>query len=444
LAASAILAALLAPATSPAGPLLLAVALLVLLVGAAQRSKPLRHGRLVDRVMVAVSTILLVAVGIKLATDGTLGNAIADVQLDTAPRGAVDAPSGPLPDIVIVMLDGFPGDAAARLAPTAGSQYDPDAFPTALTDLGFKVQRNSHSNYLLTPMTLSSMFDMRHLVDVPNLEGRPEESRDGRSFRRLLDRSSGLETLHRAGYELIWVDGGFSHIEARRVDRWIDHGEPTELEVRVLANTFAGSLLNALAPTALSDLHRERILTTLDDVTRLIDEPHTKPRFVFVHVASPHAPWVFGPHGERRTEGLQSFYMDPAGVRGIDRSEGIRRVFDQASFVADRTTAELSRLVDRDDPPAVVVFSDHGPGTVIDFRAPATTDLVERSSNFLATFTPGQPNLFDRFTTPVNILPTLFGGYLGLDVPRQPDTIYAWSDSLYNLFPVDVPGVSSR
>jgi len=96
------------------------------------------------------------------------------------------------------------------------------------------------------------------------------------------------------------------------------------------------------------------------------------------------------------------------------------------------------------NPPAVVVFSDHGPGTEISFAEPATTDLIERSSNFLATFTPGKPGLYDEFTTPVNILSTLITGYLGEDVPRQPDTIYAWSGSELNLFPVDVFGTNAR
>jgi hypothetical protein len=92
----------------------------------------------------------------------------------------------------------------------------------------------------------------------------------------------------------------------------------------------------------------------------------------------------------------------------------------------------------------VIVFSDHGPGTNLSFTDPRSTDLVERSSSFFAAFTPGQPNLYAEFTTPINILSTLFGGYLGVEVPKQPDTIYAWSDSQFNLFPVEVPGAGPR
>jgi hypothetical protein len=224
------------------------------------------------------------------------------------------------------------------------------------------------------------------------------------------------------------------------VDRWIDHGQPNSLELRELWLTFAGTILTTAQPDLLSSLHRDRVLSTLADIPRLIDEPHDRPRFVFIHVPSPHSPWIFGPNGEPRTERIDSFFADPVAGRPIDRQEAIRRVFDQATFLADQTTKELAALVERPDPPVVVLFSDHGPGTDISFSDPVTSDLVERSSNFFATFTPGRPGLFDRFTTPVNIFPTLFDGYLGRSFDRQPDTIYAWKGSELNLFPVEVAG----
>ncbi len=65
----------------------------------------------------------------------------------------------------MILLDAFPGDRAA----THATDYDADAFPAALTSRGFDVIRDSHSNYLETQLTLTSMFWMRHLVDIPAL-----------------------------------------------------------------------------------------------------------------------------------------------------------------------------------------------------------------------------------------------------------------------------------
>ena len=140
----------------------------------------------------------------------------------------------------MIMLDGYPGDAAARLATESGSPYDPDAFPDALTSLGFNVQRNSHSNYLLTPMTLASVLDMRHLVGEPGLVDAGVEAAGGRGFRRVADAGEALDVLHDRGYELVWVDGGFSRIEIRRVDRWIENGRPARSRSGVLSDTVLG------------------------------------------------------------------------------------------------------------------------------------------------------------------------------------------------------------
>ena len=444
LAASALIVALLAPWDSPAAFVLLGVGVAVLAEGAIHRDRDLVYGRLIDRVMLILAFIILLAAGIKAVTDGAIAGAIADVQLVMSPRGPVEPMSTRPPDIVMIMLDGFPGDAAASLAAKAGSPYDPDCFPRGLTDLGFHVQRNSHSNYLLTPMTLASMFDMRHLPTDPTFLEIGDEVGPGRGFRRVLDGSRALEDLHRHDYELVWVDGGFNHVETRRVDRWIDPGTIDGIEVQFLASSFFGRIVSTVAPDFPSGLHRDRLLATLADIPRLIDEPHEKPRFLFVHVPAPHSPWVFGPNGEHRTDDIRNFYSDPIGSRHIDRNEAIRRVFDQATFIADRTEHELRVLLDRPDPPVVVVFSDHGPGTDMDFHRPESSDLVERSSNFLATYTPGHPDLYNGFTTPVNIFPTLLSAYLGVDVPRQPDSIYAWSGSEANIVPIDVPGTNSR
>src|SRR4029079_14463170 len=69
------------------------------------------------------------------------------------------------PDIYVILRDGYPGDDAAELDPL----FDADAFPDALEDRGFDVQRHSRSNYLLTRLTLATMFGNDHVADDPAL-----------------------------------------------------------------------------------------------------------------------------------------------------------------------------------------------------------------------------------------------------------------------------------
>jgi len=442
LVASAVVVALIAPHGSPAGPALLVIALLVCVEGLVHRNRPLRYASLFNRVLTATAVIALIATGIRLINTGALVDAIEDVQLDFASRGPIEPRPDRPPDIVFLMLDGYPGDRAAELARQAGSTYDPDAFPDALTSLGFNVQRQSHSNYLLTPLTLASVFSMRQLDELPSLRSDVPPRNAERALRRQINEGEALDVLHRAGYELAWVDAGFAATEVRRVDRWVNIGAPNEFEIALLSSINLGDVILGAAPDLLSDLHRQQVLETLDALDRLAAEPHDQPRFTFVHVPSPHAPWVFGPNGEPRLEGIRTFFADPLGKRTIDRDEAVRRVFDQSTYLASQVDRALEPIVSRQDPPIIVVFSDHGPGTGFNFLDPEHSDVAERSSNFLATFTPGMPDLFASFTTPVNLFPTILNGYLGTDVARQPDTLHSWEGSILHLTDVPTPVAS--
>ena len=62
-------------------------------------------------------------------------------------------------------------------------------------------------------------------------------------------------------------------------------------------------------------------------------------------------------------------------------------------------------------------------------RPRCSSDLEVRASNFMAALAPGHPGLMDSRPTPVNLFPTLFGAYLGRDIARQPDSIWAYRNS---------------
>ena len=116
----------------------------------------------------------------------------------------------------------------------------------------------------------------------------------------------------------------------------------------------------------------------------------------------------------------------------------IRRHLGQATYTANLTVAAVDQiLASADSPPVIIVFSDHGPGTEFDPSKPLESDLVERSSNILAVYSPGHAGLFASPTTPVNILPRVFNAYLGTTIPEQADTTFAWRDSRLDTLAVD-------
>ena len=423
LAATCLLLTLLT-SSDPLALILLVVAAGILVEGVIHRGRPSWIARLATRLMNAVVIVLIIATVIA----ATQAAAWASIEEDVTTPALAPLPAASIsatdPDIYVILLDAFPGDRAARHA-TNG--YDPDALPAALTARGFDVIRDSHSNYLLTPLTLTSMFWMRHIVDIPALD--PPFGPTARDWWRLklaLNDAPAIADLRAHGYEVISVDGGYAHAHLDRVDRFIGQPTPPELELAVINNTRLRKLFSTFAPSALPELARTRIGDAFAAADALATEPHDRQRFVFVHVAAPHPPWVFNADGSARDPG----YVSVTGEGALPIQESFDAGFAQATYIAGETTKVVDRILAASKrPPVVVVMSDHGPGSDFSWTDPSGSDYVARASNLMAAYTPGHPGLIGERLTPVNLLPTLFDAYLGVHVDRKPDSIWAWRTS---------------
>ena len=242
--AAIVVLALLATDDRLAAVLVLGAAV-VLVDGLVRRGRPTVVARTATRVLSGIGLILVIALVVDLVQFGAIGAATAD--LTRPPLPAAGAAEADQPDMYLFLLDGYPGDRAAAHS----AVFDRDAFPTALADRGFDVVRDSHSNYLLTPLTLASMLSMRHLVDIPEL-GPPygPVMRDWRRMRGVLDDAPVFAALRSAGYEVTVLDAGYGHAQLRRVDHFIEAPGPQELELVVLENTRLAGLLGDRRPAA--------------------------------------------------------------------------------------------------------------------------------------------------------------------------------------------------
>ena len=93
-------------------------------------------------------------------------------------------------------------------------------------------------------------------------------------------------------------------------------------------------------------------------------------------------------------------------------------------------------------PPIILILSDHGSGSGVNWTDLAHSDLDERSANLFAAYTPGHPDLFPHDITLVNVFGRLLGGYYGVQVAEQPDTLYRWDDTMSHLVEVRRRSVS--
>ena len=125
----------------------------------------------------------------------------------------------------------------------------------------------------------------------------------------------------------------------------------------------------------------------------------------------PHPPAVFGPDGESIPVALSSTYGDLSP----NYASAKELYVGQLAYVDERVEAVVAGLVDSSPSSVVVLMSDHGSRYGSNDH-PMLWD-IESVESFFSARTPGHPRLFGDSPTPVNLFPTLFNAYLGMDLP---------------------------
>jgi hypothetical protein len=336
--------------------------------------------------------------------------------------------------MVVYLLDGYPGMTAAARLPGV----DARSFPAALAQRGFAVHDDSRTNYLITRIVLASMLDGRHIAEIPSLAAPygADAAVDARLLRSVMETGSGLANIRAAGYDIVWVSSGWSHLDIRNVDRRVEAPGPNEFEMALFRHTAIGDILQTIDPNGFAEVMRTRIEAAFRAGPAIVAEPHDRPRFVFVHVPAPHAPPVYRSDGGPEDGSPDSRWnIDPAEQAPGERAA--RRV-GSVETIGRMTVASVDAVQSAArTPPVIVIFSDHGTDVNWHDATPLTSDVAERSSSFLATLTPGQPDLFKEPTTPVNIIGTLTNAYMGTSVPLRADETYAYDGSVLNVIPIE-------
>ena len=343
------------------------IGLLVVVEGLVNRGIDWQLGRTATRALSALGAALVLVVVVACLQQGSFGWAVEDVQARLArePTAATYDPAAP--DIYVVLLDGYPGDDAAELEPS----FDANAFPEALEERGFDVQRHSRSNYLLTRLTLATMFGNAHVVDEPTFAPPfGPTAADSRRLRRFSDQGPIMRLLGDAGYERITTPSAALDLGLYGLDRVIPHAGLHEFEFGMLKITTAGRLDRA----ARARLHRRASLAPTHRRHRRDKDPrrgaHDRPRFVYSHVMAPHPPYLFDANGTPTGDSvLSDSFVEPANKgRSAIR---VAATFDYATYASREAIGIVDAiLTDEREDPVIVVMSDHGTETGFSGRDP--------------------------------------------------------------------------
>jgi len=316
------------------------------------------------------------------------------------------------PDVYFFVLDQY----ARSDILTEYFEYDNSAFLNGLRELGFYVAACSQSNYPNTNYSLTATLNYDYVSSLG------EDFAPGNTslnpIHQALWNNRVKDTFRQLGYQVIAFETGYNFTELEDADIFykLSSNKISNFEALLLRNSamLVPADFGLLDQYYLSDddRKRERIRFVLD---RLEDIPSLPGRkFVFVHLAMPHPPFVFGPNGE--AEVIPPYYENgEAGYRKADFRRGYR---NQVVFISTEMLDVLKKiLANSSQTPVIIVQGDHGTVTIPNEKRMSILNAY--------LFPDAQPPLHPRIS-PVNNFRLVFNTYFNGSLPLLPDQSFAY------------------
>jgi hypothetical protein len=275
---------------------------------------------------------------------------------------AYAADSQDLPDVYYIILDAYA--RADTLRQVFG--LDNSAFLEGLRSLGFYVAECSQSNYSQTELSLGSSLNLGYLGDV--VDQPLVQETDRRRLWPLLRHSLVRESLEGMGYTTVAFETGYYWTEWEDADLYLAPrggwlSGMTAFEATLLRSTAAWAAIDAapVLPAGLlrdmdrsTEAHRNRVQFVLNELSHMAEVPG--PKLVFVHLVSPHRPFVFDALGNP----VEDDYTWTRSHMGLEAY--IRGYREQVRYLNSQILPILSRLIAESDPaPVIIMQGDHGP-----------------------------------------------------------------------------------
>ncbi|HKT61154.1 MAG TPA: sulfatase-like hydrolase/transferase [Gemmatimonadales bacterium] len=321
---------------------------------------------------------------------------------------------GPARDIYLIVLDEYAN--ADVLHDALG--FDNRPFLDSLRALGFTLPTVG-ANYAHTMLALPTMLNAAHMAPLAQELG--PANKDPSIPNALLASNRVARFLKQRGYRYIFMPSFWwlSTAEMPTADSVVHVLPGFNLDRELGRTEFRRTLVKA---SLLDYVHRDAawdarfIRRTLEQAARLPEV--REPVFAFIHVLSPHSPFVFDPQCR----------LPPRWNEGRRKLEAYIGQLPCLNRMVLATVRHLIR--DSDVPPIILLQGDHGSATRGFTRAQAVDDLTplaawERLGAFGAYYLPGGgAEAFGDSVTVVNVMGNVLRYYFGAALPREPDERY--------------------
>lgn len=376
---------------------------------------PAEAGKKVWLILTSMAAILLVLNFVKIVP-AELQKKSQAANGSTASAAAPAKPAAGAqvyPDIYWLIFDEFSGFDVA-------SDYfnypEIDQFSEHLQQMGFQVVEGSHSSSYLT---------LHQIATRLNYEQLPADLDELAYYQKISDNKV-MHLLKSKGYTTVVMDEARSASFAFQAKTAIQADillEDTlvsgQAAPEMVFNPF--SLLVAertmLLPFTQNydienvdlEKHRDTVYFVADELGKL-DLP--QPKFVYSHLLLPHMPFMFAENGS---------YLQPSAYHDWNY------YFGQYQFtlkIIDRTVQTIMEAADPDNPPIIILQSDHGARNLGDNgngeRSLINYPDIYRTSILYAVYAPACPNMpLTDGIDPVNTFPLVFNCLFDSNIPLQ-------------------------
>jgi len=302
------------------------------------------------------------------------------------------------PDIYYIILDAYTRSDVMK----DKDGYDNSAFINSLKDMGFYVAECSQTNYPRTSLSLGSSLNMDYLQNISDVY-QPATNNLIYNF-NAIDSNTVRKTLENAGYETVAFASGFTWMEWRDADHFLDPNSHsmTEFEVMLMYSSF-GRTLEDFGIINLVDLYaepyRQRTRYDLNSFDELVNLP--SPKFVFLHIIAPHLPYGLDENGNNIVP---------------DQVDNLTGYTNQAKFISKAILPKLQKLITESDvPPVIIIQGDHGR---------PEGDPKDLMTILNAYYMPGHTDQLYPSISPVNSFRVVLNSYFGTNLPLLKDISY--------------------
>lgn len=345
-----------------------------------------------------VALALLIMSAVQINFDGS-GGGMHRVGAQNAPvQEDLVAPADP-PDVYFFLLDSYGRSDLLKSA----YGFDNSEFDHALEERGFYVASCSQSNYVRTEISLGSSLNMQYLQELDKAFS--PDSTKRKLLWDSLKHSAVRYNFETLGYETVNFASGFDWLEIRDVDHFMS---PPAISSGM--NDFEGLFLRTTLARYAQDLgwvdpdhimgvgFRDRFTYIFNNIHTITEMP--QPTFSYIHLISPHPPFVFDPQGNPTypPDFWNEQRMYPADLYQ-------KGYVNQLPYLNKNIIAAVDTiLTESETPPIIIIQSDHGP-----WLQPKD----KRMRNFTAIYFPGHNDVLYPTITPVNIFRLVFNTYFG-------------------------------